>query len=100
MGVHLQQHAGALGHVLGIVADAFEVRGHFHDRQYRAEVDGRGRPQRNDPRGLLVHKFVERVDGDIALADLLGEFLVAGLQRLGGVQMAASTSPPIFMIWA
>ncbi len=84
-GLHLDEDRGPLGHVLGVVAAAFEVGADLQHGQHRAQVGCGGRPQRDEPRRLFVHQFLERVDLLVGLPDPRGKLLVALFERDGGV---------------
>ncbi len=87
---------GALGHVLGVVADALEVARDLHHRQDQPQIDGGGRAQGDDAGGVFVDLFFERIDGLVALADLFGQFLVAALERGGCVPDGLFDQPAHF----
>ena len=77
--------AGALGDVLGIVADALEDAGDLQPGDHFAQIVGHRRAQRQHPDRQFIDIVLDRVDAAIALDHPGGEALVArdeGIHRL------------------
>ncbi len=80
----LQDGEGALGEVLGKVADALEIVGDAERGDDLPEVGGHGLPARDGGDRLLLEVVLEVVDRLVGGDDLLGDADVAVLQGEGG----------------
>ncbi len=70
--------------LLGLVADALEIRDRLDDGDDEPEVAGRRRARREDAAALLVDADLHAVDLDVVLGDLQAELAVAFGQRFDG----------------
>ena len=61
--LHLHQHTGPLGQVLGIVAAPLKVRRDLQDRKYCPQIACGRRAQRDQARGSIVDHFFKVING-------------------------------------
>ena len=91
---------GALGDVLGVVADALEIGGDLERRHGLAQIDRHGLAQRQHPHGLLVDLAAPaRRSRVVGLDHLRRRARRRGCTSASDRRLQlASTSPPIWAI--